>query len=93
MWGKSFTVVDIFNGAGGISIGAKIVGITHVMAVEFDRHSVITYKTNHPKIADKVLQKDNREVKSGIKGTSKDYLGQIKDMFDLFILPNKGVYK
>jgi len=45
------------------------------MAVEFDRHSVIIYKTNPPEIADKVLQKDIREVRSGIKGTPKDYLG------------------
>ncbi|MFA5501847.1 MAG: DNA cytosine methyltransferase [Sulfurovaceae bacterium] len=59
---KKFTAVDIFSGAGGLSIGAKMAGISPVMAVEFDQYAAETYKTNHKEIARNVLQKDIREV-------------------------------
>lgn len=65
-WGngvsKQYTAVDIFSGAGGLSIGAQMAGITPVMAVEFDQHAAATYKRNHPEIAENVLPKDIRTV-------------------------------
>lgn len=65
-WGnsvsKQFTAVDIFSGAGGLSIGAEMAGINPVMAVEFDQYATATYRRNHPDIADNVLQKDIRTV-------------------------------
>jgi len=39
--------VDIFSGAGGLSIGAKMAGINPVLAVEFDKYAAKTYKRNH----------------------------------------------
>lgn len=42
------TAVDIFSGAGGMSVGAVMAGITPVLAVEYDIHAADTYKTNHP---------------------------------------------
>lgn len=59
---KQFTAVDIFSGAGGLSIGAEMAGISPVMAVEFDQYAAATYRRNHPKIANNVLQKDIRTV-------------------------------
>lgn len=59
---KRFTAVDIFSGAGGLSIGAQMVGICPVMAVEFDQYAAATYRRNHPEIAENVLQKDIRIV-------------------------------
>ena len=60
---KQYTAVDIFSGAGGMSIGAKMAGIKPVMAVELDLHAAETYKANHPDIAEKVLQEDIQFIK------------------------------
>jgi len=59
---KEYTAVDIFSGAGGLSIGACMVGIIPVMAVEYDIHAANTYKRNHPSIANNVLQSDIKKV-------------------------------
>ena len=57
---NKYTAVDIFCGAGGMSIGATMAGIHPVLAVEFDKHAAATYKTNHKKT--KVLSKDIKTV-------------------------------
>ncbi len=54
------TAVDIFSGAGGMSVGATMAGITPVLAVEFDEHAAATYKANHS--GTKVLAKDIKKV-------------------------------
>lgn len=59
---KKLTAVDIFSGAGGLSIGAKMAGISPVLAVEYDLHAAETYRANHPEICHNVLQKDIRDV-------------------------------
>lgn len=59
MW-KKFTAVDIFSGAGGMSIGAVMAGIEPILAVEYDIYAAKTYEVNHPKT--KVLQKDIKTV-------------------------------
>lgn len=53
---EDFIAVDIFSGAGGMSIGAKLAGITPILAVEYDKHAADTYARNHPKAT--VLQQD-----------------------------------
>ena len=40
--------VDLFCGAGGMSLGAVQAGIKVVLAVDDDRHAVATYSANHP---------------------------------------------
>jgi DNA (cytosine-5)-methyltransferase 1 len=40
--------IDLFSGAGGLSLGAKWAGITTSYAIEFDKPSAETYKANHP---------------------------------------------
>lgn len=54
------TAVDIFSGAGGLSIGAEMAGIKTVLAVEFDEHAAKSFERNHKKA--KVLNKDIRNV-------------------------------
>ncbi len=67
---KKYTAVDIFSGAGGLSIGACMAGINPVMAVEFDIHAANTYKRNHPTIANNVLHADIKTVEP-LKHTQK----------------------
>ena len=58
---KKYTAVDIFSGAGGLSIGAKMAGIESTLAVEYCKHAASTYKRNHQKTT--VLNQDIKEVK------------------------------
>ncbi len=55
-----YTAVDIFSGAGGMSIGATMAGINPVLAVEFDKHAAKTYEVNHKNT--KVLAQDIKTV-------------------------------
>jgi DNA (cytosine-5)-methyltransferase 1 len=54
------TAVDIFSGAGGLSIGAKMAGIESTLAVEYCKHASDTYKRNHKETI--VLNQDIKEV-------------------------------
>ena len=54
------TAIDLFSGAGGLSLGAERAGIEVAVAVEKDKFSVETFKANHPKT--KVLDKDIAEI-------------------------------
>ena len=54
------TAVDIFCGAGGMSIGAVMAGINPILAIEFDKYAAQTYKANHQKT--KVLPHDIKTV-------------------------------
>lgn len=56
---KKFAV-DIFSGAGGLSIGAEMAGIKTILAVEFDEHAAKSFEKNHKKT--KVLNQDIRNV-------------------------------
>lgn len=62
--------VDLFAGAGGMSLGARWAGIDVQLAVEIDPHATRTYKTNHP--GTRVLTKDIRSVKQIRIGKSFD---------------------
>jgi len=42
--------VDLFCGAGGMTLGAKMAGINVVFAVEADPHAATTYAANHPDV-------------------------------------------
>jgi DNA (cytosine-5)-methyltransferase 1 len=42
--------IDIFSGAGGMSLGAQAAGVTIREAVELDPWAALTYKTNHPDV-------------------------------------------
>ena len=40
--------IDLFSGAGGLSLGAEMAGINVVIAVEEDSYAAQTYRVNHP---------------------------------------------
>jgi DNA (cytosine-5)-methyltransferase 1 len=58
--GASFTVVSLFAGCGGSSLGYKLAGGRVAMAVEWERNAVETYKRNHPDTV--VLHRDIAKV-------------------------------
>ena len=42
--------IDIFSGAGGLSIGAEMAGVQIMFAVEKDKYAAETYSFNHKNI-------------------------------------------
>ena len=59
--------VDIFSGAGGLSLGAEMAGVQIRFAVEKDKSAAETYSYNHPNTL--MLQDDIHNIKPN------DYIG------------------
>lgn len=59
--GFDYIGVDLFSGAGGLSLGAELAGVEVALAVEKDVYASSTYQLNHPKT--KVISDDIRDVK------------------------------
>lgn len=57
---KKLTAIDIFSGAGGMSVGASMAGIEVVLAIENDKYAAATFKANHPKA--KIIPEDIRGI-------------------------------
>lgn len=53
--------IDLFAGAGGMSLGARLAGIDVAFAVEADRHAARTYTANHPET--KLFSRDIRRLR------------------------------
>jgi DNA (cytosine-5)-methyltransferase 1 len=51
--------IDLFSGAGGLSLGAEMAGVIVKLAVEKDISAAATYRTNHPHV--RVFNDDIRE--------------------------------
>jgi DNA (cytosine-5)-methyltransferase 1 len=52
--------VDVFSGAGGLTVGMKRAGFSVAVAVELDQRAMDTYAANHPDVI--TIQKDIRKV-------------------------------
>jgi DNA (cytosine-5)-methyltransferase 1 len=59
---RKLTAIDLFCGAGGLSLGAQMVGFSIEYAIEMDPHAAKTYRKNHPTV--NLLEKDIRKVRS-----------------------------
>lgn len=57
---KAYTVIDLFSGAGGTSLGMENAGLQHKMLVEYDKYAVQTLKNNRPNW--NVVFKDIKDV-------------------------------
>ena len=53
--------IDLFAGAGGMSLGASMVGIDVKLAIEIDPFAAQTFALNHPQTP--VMQRDIRSIK------------------------------
>lgn len=74
--GRGMIGVDLFSGAGGLSLGAAQAGIDVRLAVESDPHAVMTYRCNHPRtrvLADDVRKLQVRDLPTD--GTGKVLFG------------------
>jgi DNA (cytosine-5)-methyltransferase 1 len=56
-----YTVIELFAGAGGTSLGMENAGIEHVLLNEYDKHACATLRMNKPNW--NVLECDVRELK------------------------------
>ena len=57
---RPFTAIELFSGAGGLTVGLKRTGFRVVAAVEVDRDCANTYRANHSEV--NLLVKDVRKV-------------------------------
>jgi len=57
---KEFIAIDLFSGAGGLTVGLKRAGFKVAAAVEVDKEISKTYAKNHPEVI--LINKDIREV-------------------------------
>ncbi len=55
--------IDLFAGAGGLSLGLTRAGFTIVAAVEINKHASSTYKKNHKNLSDLCFNEDIRNLK------------------------------
>lgn len=62
--------VDLFSGAGGLSLGAELAGINVQFAIEADPHAALTYRHNFSKT--KMVVTDIRRVKKTWVGKQKE---------------------
>lgn len=53
--------IDLFSGAGGMSIGAEMAGISVKYAVELDTYAAQTFASNHKNT--KLFNQDIRQIK------------------------------
>lgn len=72
-----YSIVDLFAGVGGLSMGFDDNGFTTVMANDFDKHAANTFKLNHPhvKFIDGDVAKITEDlIKKSIGSTQVDVL-------------------
>jgi DNA (cytosine-5)-methyltransferase 1 len=55
-----YTAIDLFSGAGGLSLGAQNAGFDIVVAVEQDKDAALTFKRNHPNST--IINDDIRKI-------------------------------
>lgn len=58
---KELIGIDLFSGAGGLSLGAEMAGVCVKIAVESDLYAAKTYQLNHPNTL--MLNQDIRTIK------------------------------
>jgi DNA (cytosine-5)-methyltransferase 1 len=59
---SNFVGIDLFSGAGGMTLGARLAGIDVLASVENDKHAVATYRHNNPGV--EIFDKDIRQYSS-----------------------------
>lgn len=69
--------IDLFSGAGGMSIGAMAAGVDVKIAIEIDKYAAATYKANHPNTV--MYNEDVRKVK--LKGSCEKGKNDVKILF------------
>jgi len=76
---RKITGIDLFSGAGGMSLGAQWAGIDVVLAIEKDVHAAMTYKLNHKKthvVIDDIQNVDSVPIRANVN-TAKVLFGGI----------------
>jgi len=72
---SKFFVIDLFAGAGGLSLGLEQAGFDVVLANEFNLDACDTYKTNHPKT--KLVSADIRGFDFALELKKINFYGKI----------------
>ena len=60
------SAIDLFAGAGGLSVGLKAAGFSVLGSVELDPTSAETYRMNHPKTNDARIATKKKHPAGGL---------------------------
>ncbi|HHX68687.1 MAG TPA: DNA (cytosine-5-)-methyltransferase [Gallicola sp.] len=74
---KKYTYIDLFCGAGGMSLGFDNLGFKNIFSVEFNEDFATTYKNNFPKhklIVDDIKNVDNDLIKKIVGDINVDVI-------------------
>lgn len=74
---RALNTVDLFSGAGGLTVGFSNVGFNSVLAIDFDKDSCETYKQNFPEskvICGDILSITNEQVLELLDGINVDVI-------------------
>ena len=74
---KKYTMIDLFSGAGGMSLGFEKAGFQTLFAVEFNEQFASTYQNNFkktPVITENIRDLDNSKIDELIKGRKVDLI-------------------
>lgn len=69
---QQFTVIDLFSGAGGLTLGVEMAGFRIDIAIENEIYSARTYQKNHPNA--KVINSDIRKIRKIQPGKFKEII-------------------
>lgn len=74
---KKYTYIDLFSGAGGMSLGFNNAGFKNLLAVEFNKDFAETYRKNFPKhnlIVDDIKNVTEKQIYDIIKNEKVDVI-------------------
>ena len=74
---KKYTYIDLFAGAGGMSLGFDNAGFKNLLSVEFNKDFAETYKKNFPRhnlIVDDIKKKNEKQIYDIIKNEKVDVI-------------------
>lgn len=72
---KKITAIDLFSGAGGMSLGFELAGIDVVAAIEYCKKAMITYRRNFPNhitFCEDICKVSTKEVRDKLQKASID---------------------
>ncbi len=72
---NKYTYIDLFSGAGGLSLGFERAGFENIFSVEIEKDYCETYKTNFPDhnlIEKDITKVSNKEILSLVRGIEVD---------------------
>ena len=82
MGGREYTFIDLFSGAGGLTLGFRLAGFKPLLAVDINHEAMLTYRRNNPDVI--AIEEDIHKVDA--EGALDKIVGKFgNDVVDVII--------